>query len=121
MRHEERSGEPAGGGGARTSRRDPQAGGAGHPTGTWRNLLKPLSLQDEHGYIARVPPPLPLPPGVDPAAVTSALSPEGVLPSRPHLRRPRPHCSRRPGRLPSRVRAHLNPGRLSAPALSKPT
>ena len=51
--------------------------------GTYGNLaesLKPLSLQDEHGYIAReFHRRYRLPPGVDPAAVTSALSPEGVL------------------------------------------
>lgn len=39
-----------------------------------------LSLQDEHGYVAReFHRRYRLPPGVDPAAVTSALSPEGVL------------------------------------------
>lgn len=42
--------------------------------------LKPLPFQDEHGYVAReFHRRYRLPPGVDPAAVTSALSPEGVL------------------------------------------
>lgn len=46
-------------------------------------ILKPISphpSQDEHGFIAReFHRRYRLPPGVDPAAVTSALSPEGVL------------------------------------------
>lgn len=45
-------------------------------------MLKPISPppQDEHGFIAReFHRRYRLPPGVDPAAVTSALSPEGVL------------------------------------------
>lgn len=42
--------------------------------------LKPLRFQDEHGFVAReFHRRYRLPPGVDPAAVTSALSPEGVL------------------------------------------
>lgn len=52
-------------------------GRAGQEGGT----LKPIFLpQDEHGFIAReFHRRYRLPPGVDPAAVTSALSPEGVL------------------------------------------
>lgn len=41
---------------------------------------QPSPLQDEHGFIAReFHRRYRLPPGVDPAAVTSALSPEGIL------------------------------------------
>lgn len=48
--------------------------------GKGRGHSSPLSLQDEHGYIAReFHRRYKLPTGVDPAAVTSALSPEGVL------------------------------------------
>lgn len=42
--------------------------------------LKPLAFQDEHGFVAReFHRRYRLPSGVDPASVTSALSPEGVL------------------------------------------
>lgn len=42
--------------------------------------LKPLAFQDEHGYVAReFHRRYRLPSGVDPATVTSALSPEGIL------------------------------------------
>ncbi|XP_049642629.1 heat shock protein beta-6 isoform X1 [Suncus etruscus] len=49
-------------------------------TGAGASPLKPLSFQDEHGFVAReFHRRYLLPPGVDPAAVTSALSPEGIL------------------------------------------
>uniref|UniRef100_G1Q9J0 SHSP domain-containing protein n=1 Tax=Myotis lucifugus TaxID=59463 RepID=G1Q9J0_MYOLU len=45
-----------------------------------RCTLAMRSRPDEHGYVAReFHRRYRLPPGVDPAAVTSALSPEGVL------------------------------------------
>lgn len=56
----------------------PMGGGRGGRQG---GMLKSISPpQDEHGFIAReFHRRYRLPPGVDPAAVTSALSPEGVL------------------------------------------
>ena len=76
-RHEERPVSPLAGAGPE------RVGGIRRREGrgTYGNLaepLKPLSLQDEHGYISReFHRRYRLPPGVDPAAVTSALSPEG--------------------------------------------
>ncbi|KAL0610199.1 Heat shock protein beta-6 [Plecturocebus cupreus] len=70
-RHEERP-VSRGGGGARAGTR------AAGPEGRGRSSLPPL--QDEHGFVSReFHRRYRLPPGVDPAAVTSALSPEGVL------------------------------------------
>ncbi|KAL4667196.1 hypothetical protein H8959_005885 [Pygathrix nigripes] len=70
-RHEERP-VSRGGGGVGASTR------AAGPEGRGRSSLPPL--QDEHGFVAReFHRRYRLPPGVDPAAVTSALSPEGVL------------------------------------------
>lgn len=70
-RHEERP-VSRGGGGVGASTR------AAGPMGRGRSSLPPL--QDEHGFVAReFHRRYRLPPGVDPAAVTSALSPEGVL------------------------------------------
>lgn len=78
-RHEERPVSPLAGAGPEQVRgiRRPEGRGIHRE---WAESLKPLSLQDEHGYIAReFHRRYRLPPGVDPAAVTSALSPEGVL------------------------------------------
>lgn len=80
-RHEERPVRPPGAGAgpepgvgssSRRRRRGQREGRAGP--------LKPLTFQDEHGFVAReFHRRYRLPPGVDPATVTSALSPEGVL------------------------------------------
>lgn len=77
-RHEERPVRPLAGAGAGpevgfASRRRGQRGGRAGP-------LKSLLFQDEHGFVAReFHRRYRLPAGVDPATVTSALSPEGVL------------------------------------------
>ncbi|XP_034879714.1 heat shock protein beta-6 isoform X1 [Mirounga angustirostris] len=64
-----------------------------------RHEERPVSPLDEHGYIAReFHRRYRLPPGVDPAAVTSALSPEGVLsiqaaPTTPQAPLPQPQAA----------------------------
>lgn len=97
-RHEERPVSPLAGVGPE------RVGGTRRPEGRGIHReraepLKSLSLQDEHGYIAReFHRRYRLPSGVDPAAVTSALSPEGVLsiqaaPATPQAPLPQPQAA----------------------------